>query len=72
MTDVEKLKEKIDASGLKIKYLAEQLGLSYQGLRKKITGETEFNGSQIQNMSRLLNLSQKDIRLIFFADIVDK
>ena len=42
MTNVEKLRELIEASGLKRGYIAERLGLTFAGFRKKANGENEF------------------------------
>ena len=72
MTDTYKLRYKIKSSGIKISYLAEQLGLSRQGLANKINGDTEFYGSEISKMSELLRLTPEEREEIFFNKQVDK
>lgn len=72
MTDTYKLRYKIKSSGLKISYLAEQLGLSRQGLANKINGDTEFIASEISKMSDLLRLTLEEREEIFFNKQVDK
>lgn len=47
MTNTALLKAAIQKSGLKYKYLAEQLGLSTYGLQKKVENATEFKASEI-------------------------
>ena len=42
MTNTGLLREKIDASGYKLAYVASQCNLSYQGFLKKMKGQTEF------------------------------
>ena len=42
MTNTELLKDKIEKSGYKLKYIAEQIGITYYGFLKKVNNETEF------------------------------
>ena len=67
MTDVNRLKEVVRDSGLKKVYIAERLGITYQGYLKKENGENEFMASEIKTMQELLRLSAKDTREIFFS-----
>jgi DNA-binding XRE family transcriptional regulator len=67
MTDVNRLKEVVRDSGLKKVYIAERLGITYQGYLKKENGENEFMASEIKTMQELLGLSAKDIREIFLS-----
>ena len=71
MKGLELLQKKIDQSGLKLTYVAERLGISYQGLKKKLDGDTEFKASEIAILKDVLNLSDADVQDIFFADNVD-
>jgi hypothetical protein len=48
-------------------YIAERLGITYQGYLKKENGENEFMASEIKTMQELLGLSAKDIREIFLS-----
>lgn len=73
MTDTALLKAKIHNSGLKIGYLAEQMGLSRQGLYHKINDRNEFTTSEVQKLCELLNIDSLEERSkIFFATEVDK
>lgn len=67
MVDVNLLKEKIQASGYKIQYIAETCGLSVMGLRNKIEGKTEFTVSELTILICLLKLSLEDVMAIFFV-----
>lgn len=47
MTDSRALKELIKSKGLKLKYVAEYLGLSSYGFSKKLNNEQEFKTTPI-------------------------
>lgn len=66
MTNTNLLKEEIKRSGYKQVFIAEQLGITYQGLLKKENNETEFKASEIQMLCELLNLSHEKKEKIFF------
>lgn len=67
MTDSKKLKGSIDDSGLKKVFIAEKLGLSYQGYLKKENGQSEFTGKEITILRDLLNLTNKEVAEIFLS-----
>jgi hypothetical protein len=71
MKGMELLRKKIDQAGLKLTYVAERLGLTYQGLKKKLDGDTEFKASEIAVLKDMLHLSDADVQAIFFDDDVD-
>jgi len=72
MTNKELILERIKKSGLKKKYIAEKLGISYNSLVNKINGDTDFTASQVNNFCKLLNItSLKEKEEIFFACRVD-
>lgn len=50
--------------------LAEELGLTRQGLYNKLNGEREFVGSEIKKLSAVLDLSDDERNAIFFSDDV--
>ena len=66
MTDVTKLKQEIDNSGLKLDYIAKHLGITRQTLSKKLKGQAEFKQSEMVILSYLLNLSPTEREFIFF------
>lgn len=67
MTDTIKLREKITASGLSIKYLAASIGITREGLYNKLNNNTEFKSSEIVKLTNLLKLSKDERDDIFFA-----
>lgn len=71
MKGLELLRKKIEQSGLKLTYVAERLGLTYQGFKKKLDGDTEFKASEIAVLKDLLKLSDAEVQAIFFDDDVD-
>lgn len=67
MTNTKLLREKINASGYKLKFVAKACGLTYFGLMKKVNNETEFKANEIKAMKTLLDLTDDDAIKIFFA-----
>jgi len=67
MTNTEMLEAKITASGRTKKYLADQLGITYQGFYLKLIGKNEFIASEIQKLTKLLDIPDKEVKAIFFA-----
>ena len=65
------LRDKIEQSGLKYKYLAEQLDISSYGLQLKIDGKNEFLVKEAVKLCNLLNLTNKEREDIFFNDYGD-
>ena len=60
------LKEKISKSGLTVTWVASKLGISREGLHKKLRGNSEFKASEIATMSKILNLTNDEISEYFF------
>lgn len=60
------LRASIARAGITNRKLAEYLGLSEQAFYNKIQGDTEFKGSEIKGLAKVLNLSMKDVNTIFF------
>lgn len=71
MTDTKALREKIDASGYKLRFIAKKIGITYQGFLKKINNETEFKASEIQGLKELLKLTDEERDKIFFTLVVE-
>lgn len=69
MTNSDKLKEKIQMSGLKMKYVAAYLGVSYQTLNRKINNITDFTSTEIQNLCVLLRIDSLEERQDIFFNI---
>ena len=60
------LRQRIDDEGLKLGYIADQLGLSYSGLQNKTQGRTEFTASEVARLQDILHLSAEERDMIFF------
>lgn len=65
------LAKKIDNSNFTRSFIAESLGLTRQSLYNKLEGKNEFTGSELKRISSLLELSEQERNVIFFADDVD-
>lgn len=73
MTNTTLLVKLIKGSGLKLSFIAEQLGITRQALHKKIKGLAQFTGPEIKIMCELLKLKTwAKIQPVFFADDVSK
>jgi DNA-binding XRE family transcriptional regulator len=66
MVDSERLKEAIKESGLKKVFIAEKLGITYQGYQKKENGKSDFLANEVSIMKDLLHLTNKEVAEIFF------
>ncbi len=67
MTNTKLLREKIRMSGLRMGYIADKIGITYQGLLNKVTNKQEFRASEIQMLYDLLGLTEAERVAIFFA-----
>ena len=67
MTDSTRLKDLVKSSGLKKTFIAEKLGLSYQGYLKKENGDSDFMATEISILKDLLRLSNKEVSEIFLS-----
>ena len=67
MTDTEKLRNIIKEKGLKLKYVANYLGLSEYGFALKIGNKKEFKAGEITMLCELLGITKlSDKEAIFF------
>jgi hypothetical protein len=71
VTDTVKLLELINKSGLKLGYIASQMGISRFTLYNKIQNRTEFRVSEIIKMCELLCIDYDSREQVFFAHKVD-
>ena len=71
-TNTELLDKLIAESGLKKKYLADQLAIHPYSLSRKINNEAEFLGSEITMLCGLLKIASLELKeAVFFAPEVD-
>lgn len=68
MVNTQLLDERIEASGLKISHIVENLGLSRQGFDKKRKGITPFRVAEIYVISDLLRLTNDEKSKIFYSE----
>lgn len=68
MTNSVMLRQKIEASGYKLAFIAMKCSLTYSGLLKKLNNESEFKASEIITLTNLLGLSDEERDMIFFYD----
>lgn len=65
MTDTKKLRERINKAGLKLKYVAQELGISPYTLQMKIDNDTEFKVSEVDTLAKMLHLTLQEKDEIF-------
>lgn len=71
MTNTVELKNAMERSGLKYRFIAEKCGLSYQGFLNKVHNITAFTAPEIVALRNLLELSPDESEKIFFAGNVE-
>lgn len=62
MTNTKLLREKIDASGLKLSYIASLLWISPKALTMKIENQTQFKAAEIKRLSEILGIETAEER----------
>lgn len=72
MTNTALLREKIEESGYKMRFIAKKMGITYQGLLNKINNRSEFRANEIQVLYNFLRLTDEERVEIFFAHEVGK
>lgn len=69
MTNTKLLREKIEASGLKLSYIASQLRISRAALTMKIENKSDFRQKEIVKLCELLGITTaKEKDLIFLSE----
>lgn len=68
MTDTKLLRQRINDSGLKLQYIAGQLGISRAALTMKIEGKYDFRQKEISELCKLLRIeTPEEVALIFLG-----
>lgn len=70
LTDFEKLKEKIEESGMTMVALSEKTGILRETLYNRLNGKGEFHASEIVALSKALWLTKKERDAIFLSGVV--
>jgi len=68
MINTAELNQAMQQSGLKKSAVAGRLQLTTQTLTRKLSGESEFNISEAQELSEMLGLSASQRQRIFFGN----
>lgn len=66
----ELLRAFIRASGIKVSYLADKIGMTRQSLHAKLNGSRTFTQSEIMALKIALHMNDEDFMRIFFAEYV--
>lgn len=66
MTNTKLLRERIEASGLKLSYIASQLWITPKALTMKIENQTQFKPSEIKKLSEILRIETAEERELIF------
>ena len=69
MTNATLLRAKIEASGLKLRFIATKVGITYQALLNKMNNKSEFRAREIQALCDVLGISPQEKEDIFFAKV---
>lgn len=67
MTNTTLLEKFIAESGYKRSYLAKCIGITSYALARKISNKSEFKGSEMDILCKLLNIDVENRMAIFFA-----
>lgn len=70
LTDFEKLKKKIEESGMTMVALSEKTGILRETLYNRLNGKGEFHASEIVALSKALGLTKKERDAIFLSGVV--
>jgi transcriptional regulator with XRE-family HTH domain len=67
VTDSATLRAKIKERGLKMTFIAQQIGVTLSTLSRKISGRAGFTQKEIKIIAQILGLSDKETCSIFLA-----
>lgn len=72
MVNTKLLNKKIEESGLKKEYIANQIGITRAGFYKKATNGSEFTTGEVATLCKLLSITKlTEKESIFFAEDVN-
>ncbi len=69
--NLKKLNVYIEKSGYRKQFIANKIGLSYQGLSYKLKGKSDFTVTEMNLISKLLRMTEKEKKEIFFKSDSD-
>ncbi len=68
MTNEKMLRDKIEESGYRLRFLSKKIGISYQCFLNKVTNNSAFKADEIKVLCDLLKITGEEKEKIFFAD----
>ncbi len=68
MTNRELLRDAISSRGLRMKYLAERIGITPQAFSSKMVGKSEFTLYEVGVLRTIMSLSAEETDAIFFGN----
>ena len=68
MTNLDELKRVIKDSGIPITIISKKTHMDRRSLYNKINGKTEFKVSEMDSLSKVIGLNEKQKSEIFFAE----
>ncbi len=71
MVNLEKLRARIDNSGMTMVAVAKQTGITRETLYNRLSRKGEFTASEIAALTDVLKLTKKEREEIFFAKYVN-
>lgn len=57
MADIKRINDIISSKGLKKSFIAEQIGVSINGITRKLDGRSEFKAGEIVELCRVLGIT---------------
>lgn len=70
MVNSNKLKALMLEHGYTFDQLAKEVGISRTALNNKVNNKISFKLEEVNNIARVFNLTQDDLHLIFFRNVV--
>jgi hypothetical protein len=67
VTNEKLFRETVDKCGMKLQYLAEKMGISYQSLLNKLHGKTEFTVYEVSVFQQITGCSDEIRDAIFYG-----
>jgi ribosome-binding protein aMBF1 (putative translation factor) len=61
MNYLQNINKSVDKCGMKKKYLAEQLNITYDTFRRKLSGEQEFKLNELLTLTTIINIKITEV-----------
>ena len=67
MVDTQRFMEAVDKSGLKMRYIADELGMTYTSLYRKSRNMARFRKTEVEAFCKVVGLKTKADRDVIFV-----